>query len=126
MAYLDPAEVSEIARQHGFTRFTPNTITELAKLVDELELTRKRGYALDSEEHEANTYCVGVAIFDSSRNVIGACSISGNDPEILARRQNEIAAQVRYTAQEISRRMGFVPETASQIIDHFTRTELSS
>lgn len=117
LAYLDGAEVEAIAERRGLIQFTQNTITNLPDLLRELELTRARGFALDAEEHELKTYCLGMAIFDSSQRVIGACSISGNDPQILTGRQAEIADQVQYTAQEISRRLGYVPRAASQIID---------
>ncbi len=120
LAHLDPAEVVAIAGRRGLAVFTRNTITQLPDLLQDLERVRQRGYALDAEEHELKTYCVGVAIFDGSQRVIGACSVSGNDPQIIDHRLAEIASQVRYTAQEISRRMGFVPGAASQIIDHLT------
>jgi DNA-binding IclR family transcriptional regulator len=123
LAHMDVTEVTAIAGRQGLPAFTCNTLTHLPDLLQNLELVRKRGYALDTEEHELKTFCVGVAIFDGSQRVIGACSISGNDPQIIDRRLAEIAPQVQYTAQEISRRMGFVPGAPSQIIDHLAHKE---
>jgi DNA-binding IclR family transcriptional regulator len=116
LAYLDKSEVAEIVERTGLKPFTPNTLTELEKLLEDLSLTRQRGYALDRSEHELNVYCVGAPIFGSDGQVFGACSVSGIDPEILHSRLPELSNQVILTAQDISRRMGYVPTKLSQLM----------
>jgi DNA-binding IclR family transcriptional regulator len=41
---------------------TPNTLTEYDSLVNDLEQTRQRGYAVDSEENYAGIACFGLAL----------------------------------------------------------------
>ncbi len=110
LAFLSPEEVQRIVAQAGLPAFTEHTLTTLDRLLPELEESRRRGYALDREEHELGTFCVGSPIFDEQGQVIGSCSISGPDPAIVAARLPDFSAAVRYTAQEVSRRMGFVPK----------------
>ncbi|MFB2596622.1 IclR family transcriptional regulator [Herbiconiux sp. P17] len=58
-----PADyVESILRQEGMTPRTVNTITDVSGYLDELELTRERGYALDDEENEIGGRCIAVAV----------------------------------------------------------------
>lgn len=103
-----------IERQ-GLPAFTDRTITEPEALLAELEQTRERGFAVDRGEHEEGTYCVGAAIFDREGDVLGACSVSGTDPEIIRGRLADLSEQVMHVADEISRRMGYVPRRLSAL-----------
>lgn len=116
LAQLSSDELAAFIKRAGLPRFTPSTITSIERLQAELKRIRDQGYALDRQEHELNTYCVGAPIFDFSARTVGACSISGSDPELIAGQLPPLAEQLRYTAQEISRRMGFVPAIPSQVI----------
>jgi IclR family transcriptional regulator, acetate operon repressor len=114
---LDAAAVDDIVRRRGLPGFTPYTITDPAALALELERTRERGFSVDDQEHELGTYCLGAPILDGRGHVIGACSVSGRDPAIVAARQEELVTPLLFTAQEISRRMGHVPQRSSQVVD---------
>src|SRR5690606_32653804 len=109
-------QVENLIGRIGLPRFSENTITEPEALRQELENTRQRGYSIDNQEHELGLYCIGAAIRDSQGKPIGACSLSGLDPEIIATRKNSLSADLLYTAQEISRRMGYVPDIPSLIV----------
>jgi DNA-binding IclR family transcriptional regulator len=114
-ARLPAKEVKEIVERVGLPAFTEATITDLDALYKELEQTRSRGYALDIEESQKGMYCIGTPIFSERGQVIGSCSISGADPKTVADRLSELAPLVMHTAQEISRRMGYVPAKPSLI-----------
>lgn len=116
LAYLSPREVEAIVARVGLPASTERTITDPVALQRELEETRRRGYAIDRQEHERHTYCVGAPIFDARGRVIGACSISGTDPEILGHREEDLSQRVRFDAQEASRRMGFVPSRQALVL----------
>jgi DNA-binding IclR family transcriptional regulator len=117
LAQLSSNEVSGISRRTNLPAYTKNTLTTLPDLLDDLEVTRNRGFSIDNQEHEINTYCIGAPIFNGQGHVVGGCSISGADPEIIRSRQLELANLVQYTAQEISRRMGYVLPTPSKIVE---------
>jgi IclR family KDG regulon transcriptional repressor len=56
--------------------FTPNTITDVGVLKQELEQIRNRGWASDNEEHEMGTLCIGSPIKDYTGKVVAAMSVS--------------------------------------------------
>jgi len=111
LAFLPRPQIETIIEAVGLPRFTDQTITDKKLLFENLELTRKRGYALDFAEHEEMTYCIGSPIYNERGKTIGSCSVSGSDPALVNEQVDEISPAVLYTAQEISRRMGFVPTT---------------
>lgn len=115
LAHLPEADVIHINQQTNMPRFTENTFHEIDALLSELKITRQRGYSMDHQEHELNTYCVAGPIFNAAGQIIGACSVSGADPEIVNGRAKVIANEVMHTAQEISRRMGYVPATPALV-----------
>jgi len=115
LASLPRAQAEQIITGTGLTAATAATITDREALYHELEATRARGYALDKGENEVGTYCIGAPIFNTSGRVIGACSISGTDPEIVGKRVPELSVLVMGTAHEISRHMGYVPATMSLV-----------
>lgn len=117
LSALPEEEMEEIVARVGLPRFTPATITTLEALRQELAETRERGYAIDHGEHEKGIYCVGAPILRHDGRVIGACSVSGQDPAIAGDRAAELARLVVHTAQEISRRMGYVATRPSSIIE---------
>jgi DNA-binding IclR family transcriptional regulator len=115
LAQLPSDDLAAFARRTGLPRFTKDTITTLPALSKEMAVTRARGFAVDQQEHEPHTYCLGVAIFDANNRTLGACSIAGRDPEIIGARRALLADHLKYTAQQISRRMGYVPAVPSQV-----------
>lgn len=116
LSALTPYQVEDIVGRRGMTAFTPFTITTLETLHEDLEATRQRGYSIDNQEHEIGTYCVGAVIRDNHGKAIGGCSISGRDREIIGARAETLSVDLLYTAQEISRRMGYVPSTPSLLV----------
>lgn len=116
LAALPDAQVEEMIQRTGLPRFTENTCTEPAQLLDDLERTRQRGYSIDNQEHELGVFCIGAAIRDAHGTPVGGCSISGLDPAMITSRAAELSSDLLYTAQEISRRMGYVPATPSLLV----------
>ncbi len=53
----------------------------------ELQLARRRGYALDPEENEPGVSCIGAALLDPSGYPVGAISISGPTHRMSAQRR---------------------------------------
>jgi DNA-binding IclR family transcriptional regulator len=115
LSCLPEAEVRGIAQRAGLPASTKNTLTDIDALLADLERTRERGYSLDNQEHELDTYCIGAPVLDENGQVAGAVSISAADPNLLKGRLADISAHVMYTAQEASRRMGYVPPRPSSV-----------
>lgn len=97
----------ELARQfHGlsFVRHNEHTIVSLSRLERELAGVRESGYALDNEEDELGSRCVGAPVFAGDR-VVAAISVAGSAAQMKEERLPFLAAWVKQTAQSISARL---------------------
>jgi len=74
-------------------------------LIEELALTKKRGYAIDLKEHESKTICFGVPIFDHNGDVIAAVSLS--DIVSSSKDYDAIIRDLIKCGKQISKAFGF-------------------
>jgi len=70
-------QIAHIIDSQGLERKTLNTITDRALLMQDIELTRARGYALDMEEETPGVRCIAMPVRSSDGMAAGAISISG-------------------------------------------------
>lgn len=106
-AYLAAEEKEHLLSSLSFERFTPHTLTRLARLRKELARVRQRGYALDDEEAVLGSRCVGAPIFEESGKVAAAISVAGPTTRIRRDKIPVFAAAVKEAARAISARLGF-------------------
>lgn len=116
LAYLPQEEVEAILAATGLPPSTDASITSKEALFADLQRTRERGYAIDMQEHESGSYCVGAPIFDARGRVIAACSVSGRRLQPVEEALQRWAPRVVHAADSISRRMGYVPSTPSLVV----------
>lgn len=86
--------------------YTGKTIMDLNHLMQEIELTRLRGWAEDNEEYEEGVRCIAAPIQDYSNRVIPSVSTSGPTTIIAKHDAERIAGYVMDAAEGISKRMG--------------------
>jgi DNA-binding IclR family transcriptional regulator len=90
---------------------TPQSLTEPARLREELERVRRQGFALDLEECEAGVLCVAAAVRNSRGETVAAVSISGPTVRLHVRRAQDLSAHVVSTGLHISAQLGYhIPE----------------
>jgi DNA-binding IclR family transcriptional regulator len=77
IAHLPDDEVTRLITEHGLIRYNDNTIRSVRQLHRELDLVRRRGYALDDEEEEIGVRCIGAPIFNDVAEVVAALSVVG-------------------------------------------------
>ncbi len=76
-------EVLRTVAEAGMPAFTPFTLTNEQALREDLEQTRRRGYAIDNMEHEYGIRCVGVPVRNTRGDIVGALSISGPSLRVM-------------------------------------------
>lgn len=103
LAFLPPDQAIKAISEQSMRAHTPNTITDRNALLNELELTRKRGYSIDNMEHEFGIKCVGVPVFRRDGSLLGAMSISGPSLRVEDRIE-EYAEKLHTASQKISLR----------------------
>ena len=106
LASLPLKEFEHVARQLSYEPYTPNTITNYEDLAREVALVRKRGYATDRGEHTVDSSCLAVPIYDYTRKVMAAMSVSGHG--LLDRCEEVyIYEKMRDAALDLSHHMGY-------------------
>lgn len=95
-----------MAQQLSYEPYTPNSITNYEDLAREVALVRKRGYATDRGEHTVDSSCLAVPIYDYTRKVMAAMSVSGHG---LLDRCEEVYVyeKMRDAALDLSHHMGY-------------------
>jgi IclR family transcriptional regulator, acetate operon repressor len=92
----------QYARRTGLARYTPNTLTQAARLWNEARESQQLGYALDNEEAELGVACIGVAVRDANGKMVAGLSISAP----RGRLQKDWAERVREAGRQLSARLG--------------------
>jgi DNA-binding IclR family transcriptional regulator len=108
LAHLTGARRAELLATAGLERFTPATLTTVAKLEAELERARRRGYATTVEEYEVGLNAVAAPIRSTHGDVVAAVSASGPAYRFTADRMREVAPVLVAGADEISHRLGYL------------------
>lgn len=105
LAHADDAAVARTIGL-GLPMRTPNTLTTAAALRADLTAVRRRGYAIDEAENEADIRCVAAAVFDHTGAANCAISVSGPASRISRDMVPELGGLVSEAAAEVSRRLG--------------------
>ncbi|KPI05837.1 transcriptional regulator, IclR family [Actinobacteria bacterium OK074] len=99
----------------GLPARTPATITSPERLRAELDLIRRRGYAVDDVENEDDIRCVAAPVHDHTGSVTVAISVSGPATRVTRDRVPELGALVMTAAATITEALGgTVPQTAEK------------
>jgi DNA-binding IclR family transcriptional regulator len=107
LAHHQPGFAAELyAGREPLERLTPSTLVTVAALEEDFARIRARGYALDSEEHEAGVGCVATAVFDHAGAPVAAISVSGPTARILQGDREALGALLVRHAAEISGALG--------------------
>ena len=101
--------------------YTSATIHKPRAFADQLDLTRKRGYAVNRGEFRLGVAGVGAAIRDRDGRAVAGVGVWGPD-ERIAPKLDELAAHVVRCAREISCDLGFVdPQVTSTLLKAKTK-----
>lgn len=99
-------QVVALVERHGLKAVTPNSHQSAASLLQDLEATRRRGWALDAGENEPILRCIGAPIIAATGKAIGGVSVSALHFELPDDSFDRVAAAVRSSARRISEALG--------------------
>jgi DNA-binding IclR family transcriptional regulator len=104
-----PREVVEALYEdrEPLDKLTDQTLTTLEALEQDFARIRRRGYALDNEEHEEGVGCVAVAVFDHTGRPSAAISVSGPSARILGANAGRLGELLVEHAAQVSEALGF-------------------
>lgn len=85
---------------------TPNSISDLSRLRDELRRIRHQGYAVSDQEYIIGVRAVAAPVFSRHGKVEAALGISGPASRLSLAKIAEIAASVMTAADSVTERLG--------------------
>jgi IclR family acetate operon transcriptional repressor len=103
---LAPPETVDAIVEAGLERRTPRTLCTRSSLLDDLELTRQRGFAVDNEEYEEGVVCIAAAIMGTGTEAVAAATVSGPASRMLERDLAALGELVHACAARISGKLG--------------------
>jgi DNA-binding IclR family transcriptional regulator len=89
------------------TRYTSQTMVTRARLHEELELVRTRGYAVAVDELEVGLTAAAAPIRNMHGDVIASMSVSGPSFRMPEETLDEVVARLTEAALEVSHRLGW-------------------
>lgn len=106
LAYTDERDRNEyLASVDEIDKLTEHTLSK-HELIEEIEVIRLRGYAIDQEENEMGVVCVAAHIFDHKKNIKYAISISTPKFRITPEKLESYGKAVIKVTKEISKVLG--------------------
>lgn len=106
LAHAGEEALAALAAREPLPRATPQSIATVSELREELERVRRRGWALDREEHEEGVACVAAAVVDRAGAAHAAISVSGPAARVNRRDTAEIGELLAGHAAAMARELG--------------------
>jgi IclR family KDG regulon transcriptional repressor len=107
LAHLPREQVVSILAQRGLRRYTRKTNVSAARLFAELEVVRKKGYAVADEEAYLDLRALAAPVSDASGAVRAAVSVNGSPKDPVWSDLEKLVKLVQAAACDISRRARF-------------------
>jgi DNA-binding IclR family transcriptional regulator len=101
-----PPELVERVLDRPLAAFTPHTITDVARLREELGAVRERGYACALGEVEEGLHAVAAPVLGRDGRAAGAVSVSGPSYRLSQARLDELGPVTVEAAGRIAARLG--------------------
>ena len=104
---MEDNQIAAYAARTGLPGSTPDTITSLDCLFQDVKMTRERGFVISMNDVVTGIAAVGAPIYDHSGNAAASISLSGLSIRYETDRLSDLAKIVVATAKRISRQLGY-------------------
>ena len=106
LADLSPEELGVRLQNAVLEKYTEQTITNYAQLMEELCQVRQNGYAIDNQEIIVGGICLAAPVYDKHRKVIAAVSLTMPTLQAEEPLFQKALVRVKEVANYISMRIG--------------------
>lgn len=114
LAYQPEAWIHEYVNSIKLERYTPRTLTRKSAILQELALTRARGYALSYGEYLIDSGGIAAPVFDYRNELQAALFIWGPYTRLNEKTFSSIVPHVVGSAAELTRLLGGPAATSAQ------------
>ncbi len=108
LSMYDLPRTRAVLQQSGFEAFTANTILTADALLVELDIIRRKGFAVDNEERAKGMRCIAAPILNGFGEPVAGLSISGPTERLPDAHIDTIGGKVKEAAQQISSLLGLL------------------
>lgn len=108
LAFLPEKERAAILRERALEAYTPETITDAAKLRSNLASIQATGVSYNEQEFHRGITALAVPLFGNDNRVIGAIALVGTSIDLDAEQLEEYAPLFVEAAASVSSRIGAV------------------
>ena len=122
LSSLQDQEVVVLLKKKGLTAFTKTSITDIHRFLQEIEATRKQGFALDREEYITGVRGVATHVVSGNRTaaVIWVAGFAGSMDH---KKVLEVSRRISETARRVTEKLTSGPiQTAGEDGGHRART----
>ena len=106
LAQFDDDEIALRFGRSTVPVYTRNTSPTVAALIDELEVIRARGFAIDNEEYTPGVFCLAVPVYDAGETATTALSVSVPVTRATVRDLGFVLARLADGALQLGRSSG--------------------
>lgn len=105
LAWSDESEARELLERVPLRRFTPETVTDVDKLMRRLKQIRKDGYSMTRAELDADILGIAAPIRDESGRVVAAISVAAVASRVPPKKTAAVVTAVKSAADDIAARL---------------------
>ena len=124
LAHLPEPDLNSYLDRVKRVPYTPQTVTDRKKLLNILDKTRERGYAVNDQELAIGQTSIAAAIFQSGGRLAASISLTGRSDQVKGPELEGLVSMLRITAAEISRYLGHYPAAAEAPISQGFRQQV--
>lgn len=108
LAYMPEDELPRLLERQPPERLTERTLVGEAEILEDMRLTRERGYSISDEDVTPGVAALGMPIFShlDDERPVAAISAAGLVPQLLGDEEERVVGLLREAATEISRELG--------------------
>jgi IclR family acetate operon transcriptional repressor len=106
LAHMDADHLAQVLQTHPREAFTTFTITDPDELAQNLEATRARGFAIDSEEKNLGMRCIAAPVFDANGDAVAGISVSGPTSRMAQSDVDRLSVSVMAAARDLTYAIG--------------------
>lgn len=110
LAFLPENEIKQVLAETELIKYTDNTLTTKAEILQELAEIRDRGYAIDNEEHELKIKCAAAPILNYKKEVVAGISVASPVMRLDEEKFKIIINEVLKASKKASEKLGYVAE----------------
>lgn len=106
LAHMPRLAVKKILQRKGLPEFTDKTLTSADALMNDLDITKQRGWSYDDEERYSGMRCVAAPIYNTFGEAVAGISISGPTVRLSDQKVNELGPKVKQAADAVTLLIG--------------------